>query len=945
MANRRTFLQSALGFGAGLFAPSKLLAASGKAALAHAANVPVITTDVGDLPFTMDGDFKVFHLVAEVVKQAITPGKTLDLWGFNGSAPGPTIQVNQGDRVRVIFDNHLPEPTSMHWHGFEDLIRYDGQPGISQEPVAPGGRFVYEFEIHQAGTFFYHSHMGMQQMTGLLGGFIMHPREPYRPHCDKDFLLHLQEYAVLPSSTIPNTMNMEYNWLLLNGKAGPATTPLIVRQGDRVRIRFVNLGMDHHPMHMHGHTFHMTGTEGGRIPEAAWWPGNTVLVGVAQARAIEFDATNPGDWMIHCHLPHHMMNEMSSNVGRMTRPGAGMKPGMSMNAGMGMLDGTPGAPLGEDYGASLGRGMGFGSENDMATTNGPLSLPKAAESGMGSMGQMAQPDVAADANSVPNYPQDAFMEGPMMNVDASVERPENFGLRPGWSQYMQGMMTFVRVLPPEQYDAVMARMKAAGRTGDPYASMLGAVPASAASPAAKPAKPAAMKGMTMLLAFGVLGAALAHGQQAMPGMDMGPKPAQPMLPAAAPAPDLLAGVAGRTALSLQSFLDSAQRTSPALAQARDLAQRDQGEARQAAMYPNPTVGYQGEQIRGGSYGGGEQGGYIGQTIVLGGKLGLRREVFAQQQRADATLGEEQGLRVANDVTQAFYSALTAQAKVVLRQRLVGLAADAVETAHQLANVGQADEPDVLSTEIEAEQAGIDYVSAQREFLGAFRRLATEAGEPALAVAPLAGELEAPPQLDAEQQVETIVAQSPTLRRMEQQVAVEEARLRAARREAVPNLELRAGEQYNNEAVAPNRKVGPQSFASAGIDLPLWNRNQGSVDAASAELDRARQEVLRTQLALRGAAEPLAQGYLTARFAADRMKTEMIPRAQRAYALYQEKYRNMSEAYPQVLVSERALIELQMTYLNTLHEVWRNAVALQNFGVGGGSPTMAQTGAP
>ena len=139
-------------------------------------------------------------------------------------------------------------------------------PGISQEPVKPGGRFVYEFDIHQAGTYFYHSHMAMQEMLGMLGGFIMHPRTPYQPHCDKDFLLHLQEYAVLPNNTVPNTMNMEYNWLLLNGKAGPASTPLIVRQGDRVRIRFVNLGMDHHPMHLHGYTFQVTGTEGGRIP-------------------------------------------------------------------------------------------------------------------------------------------------------------------------------------------------------------------------------------------------------------------------------------------------------------------------------------------------------------------------------------------------------------------------------------------------------------------------------------------------------------------------------------------------------------------------------------------------------------------------------------------------------------------------------------------------------
>ena len=367
----------------------------------------------------------------------------------------------------------------MHWHGFEDTIRNDGMPGISQPPLKPGGRFVYEFDIHQEGTYFYHSHMAMQEMAGMLGGFIMHPSEPYRPHCDKDFLIHLQEYAVLPSNTVPNTMNMEFNWLLLNGRAGPANTPLIVKLGDRVRIRFVNLGMDHHPMHMHGHTFYVTGTEGGRIPETGWWPGNTVLVGVAQARAVEFVANNPGDWMLHCHLPHHMMNQMSSNVGKMTRT-AGILAGGDMNTGMGMLQGTPGVPLGDDYGPAVGRGLGgVGNTSDTASTNGPLSevMAKAAMSGMqhdmGStqMGDM-QLDIAPDANSVPNFPQDAYMEGPMMTMDAAVERPENYGLKPGWSGYMQGMMTFVRVLEPDRYDAVLSRMKQAKRSNDPYAAIL-----------------------------------------------------------------------------------------------------------------------------------------------------------------------------------------------------------------------------------------------------------------------------------------------------------------------------------------------------------------------------------------------------------------------------------------------------------------------------------------
>ncbi len=516
MANRRSFLQSALGLGAGLFATDKLYAAAPASSAQKlkadrsrttgpAFNTPVITTDVGDLPYTMDGSTKIFHLTAQVVKRQLAPNKTIDVWGFNGTAPGPTIQVNQGDHVRVVFENQLPEPSSIHWHGFEDRIGYDGMPGISQEPVKPGTRFVYEFDIHQEGTYFYHSHMAMQEMAGMLGAFIMHPKEPYRPHCDKDFALHLQEYAVLPNNTVPNTMNMEYNWLVLNGRSGPAATPLVVRQGDRVRIRFINLGMDHHPMHVHGHTFQVTGTEGGRIPETAWWPGNTVLVGVAQSRNIEFVANNPGDWMLHCHLPHHMMNQMSSNVGLITRSGVGQPAGLDMNTGMGMLNGQPGAPGGEDYGTSLGRGMGFGSNADMSTTNGPLSAPANTASMEGMMaemkpgknqiemgpeqmrnmmamggsqgiGGMAQTKsaIAANANDVPNFPQDAYMESPMMGMEMSemLHIPENHGLRPGWSPYMQGMMTFVRVLPPEKYDDVVARMKQANRPNDPYATLL-----------------------------------------------------------------------------------------------------------------------------------------------------------------------------------------------------------------------------------------------------------------------------------------------------------------------------------------------------------------------------------------------------------------------------------------------------------------------------------------
>lgn len=435
-----------------------MLSAS-KLASANADSGPPVlaqTPDIKELPFSIDNGVKVFNLIAEPVKQQIAPNKTLDVWGFNGSAPGPTIQVTQGDRVRIIVDNHLPEPTAMHWHGFEIPHSMDGGPGISQDPIAPGGRFVYEFTLHQTGTYFYHSHMAMQEMMGMLGAFIMHPKTAFTPRVDKDFVILLQEYAVLPNNTVPNTMNMEFNWLVFNGKTAPATTPLIVRLGDRVRIRLINLGMDHHPIHLHGHTFYTTGTEGGRIPEAAWLPGNTSLVGVAQSRDVEFVANNPGDWMLHCHLPHHMMNQMSSNVGPMSRKGAGMPAGVSMNQGMGMLNGSAGAPMGDDYGPSLGRGLGVGSTNDQPVSNSHFS----GHSGAGHHGGMDMAaDVAPNANRVPGFPQDAYMAGPMMAVDDQVARPENYGLRAGWSGFMQGMMTFVRVLPPEQYDQVIEQIR------------------------------------------------------------------------------------------------------------------------------------------------------------------------------------------------------------------------------------------------------------------------------------------------------------------------------------------------------------------------------------------------------------------------------------------------------------------------------------------------------
>ncbi|PYT90952.1 MAG: copper oxidase [Acidobacteria bacterium] len=464
MSSRRGFLRNLL-TGAGVVASAKVLSAQemqmqgemprtktkekGETVHGHNSFLLAETPDIPNLPFRMDGNVKEFHLIVEPVKQEVVPGRTVDLWGYNGSAPGPTIQVIQGDRVRIIVDNHLPEATSMHWHGFEIPNDMDGAPGSGQDPIPPGGRFVYEFTLHQEGTYFYHSHMAMQEMMGMIGAFVMHPKNAYKPRVDKDYVIILQEYAILPNITVPNSMNMEFNWLTFNGKAGPATTPLIVRHGERVRIRLINLGMDHHPIHLHGHQFVVTGTEGGRQPESTWGPGNTVLVGVAQSRDIEFVANNPGDWMLHCHLPHHMMNQMSSIVGPTSRRN-GMPAGLDMERGMGML--RQGSATSEENGPSLGRGLGVGSTAEQTFSNSSL---KAGNPMQHQEMQMGKPDISKDANSVPGFPQDAFMEGPMMAMDQMVDKPENFGLRPGWSGFMAGMMTFVRVLPPDKYDQIM----------------------------------------------------------------------------------------------------------------------------------------------------------------------------------------------------------------------------------------------------------------------------------------------------------------------------------------------------------------------------------------------------------------------------------------------------------------------------------------------------------
>jgi cobalt-zinc-cadmium efflux system outer membrane protein len=397
-------------------------------------------------------------------------------------------------------------------------------------------------------------------------------------------------------------------------------------------------------------------------------------------------------------------------------------------------------------------------------------------------------------------------------------------------------------------------------------------------------------------------------------------------------PDLLKDVAARPQMNLRDFEQMAVNANPTLRAANALTEQSAASAHQAGLYPNPSVGYQGEQIRGGSFHGGEQGAFVQQTFVLGGKLGLRRDVYEQQRRADEIGSSEQKSRVLSDVGRSFYSALGAQAIVNLRKNLVSLALDAVTTAHQLANVGQADAPDVLQAEVEAEQAGVDYTTAQREFIQSFRTVAAVAGEPELELRPLAGDLEHPPQIDAEQVVDQIVRESPSIKRAQQEVLHAQAGLKSAKRESIPDLQIRAGLEQNFESnnQTTGTPVGLQGFATAAVNLPIFNRNQGNVAAAKAEVERAEAEVNRTQLSLRRSAQSVLQSFLSSQVQVERYRNEMLPRAARAYQLYLTKYQSMGAAYPQVLIAQRTYFQLQVSYNEALENLWMDAISMQNF---------------
>jgi outer membrane protein, heavy metal efflux system len=398
-----------------------------------------------------------------------------------------------------------------------------------------------------------------------------------------------------------------------------------------------------------------------------------------------------------------------------------------------------------------------------------------------------------------------------------------------------------------------------------------------------------------------------------------------------PVPDLLQAAKAIRAMTLEEFEALALKNNPTLKEAQAIVRSSAGFARQAGLWPNPSVGYQGEEIRGGSFHGGEQGAFVQQNIVLGGKLGLRRNVFEQQRKADAAGVEEQQLSVRGAVRVQFYSALAQLRIVEVQRKLLDVATDAAVTARELANVGQADAPDVLQAEVEAEQAQLGFARAQRDYIRSYEQLTTVVGDPQMPLALLRGDLESFPAIDPDRYLEDLVANSPTLKRAEQEASRAEAELVRDKHEAIPDLTLRAGAEQNREInELSGRPVGAQGFASASIQIPIFDRNQGRVEASNAELERQREDLQRIKLQLVETGKGLLQQYLVGKLEAERYKTQLIPRAQRAYELYLLKYRNMAAAYPEVIVSQRTLFQLENAYARSLGELWTTAVQLQAY---------------
>jgi cobalt-zinc-cadmium efflux system outer membrane protein len=393
------------------------------------------------------------------------------------------------------------------------------------------------------------------------------------------------------------------------------------------------------------------------------------------------------------------------------------------------------------------------------------------------------------------------------------------------------------------------------------------------------------------------------------------------------------GASNGARLRLEDLEQMALANHPAFAQAQANLRAASGLAKQAGLYPNPTAGYYGDEIRGGYTGGGKQGGFVSQTIVLGGKLRASRRVAELQANQVETSGQVQRLRILNNVRTSFYQALAAQRLVEVRQNLAKLAGDATQTSLQLRNVGQADRPDILQAEVEQQQADVSLRVAQQNLRAGWRILAAVIGKPDLALAGLEGDLDAIPDLSYEEWLATTMRESPEIKLAQQAVERAEASLIQARKAPLPDLQVMGILAQNYEPLESTRKrTGLQGGAQIGVQLPVFNRNQGNISAVKSEVESAKQGLIRVRLQLQRDLANTFRDYDSARLIVQQYKAEMLPRAEQAYRLYQTSYQRMASAYSQVLISQRTLFQLEAEYVQALENAWQSSLVIRGFGL-------------
>jgi FtsP/CotA-like multicopper oxidase with cupredoxin domain len=276
----------------------------------------------GDRPLEarVDGGVKVYELEAAVTGWNILPSVRVAAYAFNGQVPGPRIRITQGDRVRFVVRNSLPEPTTVHWHGLIVPNAMDGPAEITQAPIPPGGSFIYEFTAVPAGTFFYHSHAkpDRQQALGLYGALIIDPKEPSALRYDKELVVQLQEWLFKDGYTFPAMPmdGMQPNFFTINGKAYPSTESVQLKVGEKLLVRFIGSQSGFvHPMHIHGGPFAVVATDGQIVPESARVVKDTINVGPGERYDVIWEAREPGKWLLHCHINHHTTNDNREDQG------------------------------------------------------------------------------------------------------------------------------------------------------------------------------------------------------------------------------------------------------------------------------------------------------------------------------------------------------------------------------------------------------------------------------------------------------------------------------------------------------------------------------------------------------------------------------------------------------------------------------------------------------